>query len=720
MTRPLDILIVTVPHDELDHPRSAPAVLKGIVEHHGHRCGTLNTATLLYEQLGRSVPRFMQAQEYFVDYNRDLPHCLEIWYQRVIAQLKARPARFIGISVFTGWSHVAAVELCQRIRAEMPGQRVIVGGKGLDVKPFDNTQTKCSISPEYMQKEIHHYFTDHGLVDGAILGDAERAIVQFLSQNDPVTKLRVPIDPVLKFPHPDFEDVDTSLYIGANKDRPGEQVQLPVVSSKGCVRACDFCDVPAFNPRYMYKPGRALYEELVALADRHGIRDFAFVDSIANGNMKQLKEAVQLLKQHNLQHPDRRITWSGNWIARPINQQGDSQFYDDLKLSGLSSVTVGAEHWSNSVLESMNKKTTAEAFWRELDEFDRVGIPVLINTITGHWSETFDDFVIWLKSITRLQRYVAKGTVFGITTGSGFHLLDKTPASRNPDLVAFEKNWNFLFYAKSNPNMGFTERIYRTLISNIHLKALNSKLIRTVLKKLLDYINNDWENITKLQKMVPYTKHTTPEKSFYDKVEEFSRDLIAQEYDSFDARLVLTANSGGLGLPHVRIKFNDEVLFDQILRKGDNILEFVLKYDHTLGNKLELELTNKHNTKDTILDDQGNIMADKNVEFKSIRLDDVELVEKFNFWKSNVSIHTGNEISHEYQMGLWQNQSIIIKFQKPIPIETCLSPSYYYLSEGHDQERNNEITKEIEKKLVLLDSMSKKNQKKVLKSFKSN
>lgn len=714
----LDLLIVTVPHDELDHPRSAPGVLRGIVQSHGFSCGTVNTATMLYNLCNRSVSKFTEVQEYFIDYQQSPPAILQQWYDRIIQYLKDTPANVIGISVFTGWSHVAAVELCRRIRQDMPGQQILLGGRGLDIKPFENCRIKLRVPEHHMERNMHHYFIDTGLADHAILGDAERSLVEFLKQEQPATRLRIPIDSVLNFPAPDFTDEKLTDYIGTNKNEPQSMLQLPVVSSKGCVRACDFCDVARFHPTYMYKPGRALYDEIIALVERHGVRDFAFVDSIANGNLKQLREAVLLLKEHNVKNPDKKITWSCNWIARPISQQGDTQFYDDLKASGLASVTVGAEHWSNDVLKAMNKKSTAEAFWRELAEFDRVKIPVIVNTITGHWSESWHDFVIWMRAITKIQRYIARGTVYAITMGSGFHLLEKTPAARDPNIIApTGMNWHLLFYAKSNPNMGFTERIYRTLISTYHANRLHSRSMRTVISKLLEYINHDWDNIVKLQKMVPYTQFKTPEKTVFDQLEEFSQQIIEEEYKNFKIKLKIQAHQGGTGLPHIEIRFNDEIIFDQTLQSGKNNLEFECTYDYKCGNKFEIKMKNKDTKRDTVLDSEGNIIKDKFIEIDSMEMDSVELIENYNFWKTNIFFQKDKSIESRYQRGLWDNASLVIKFKQPIPIEST-TPSYYYLNDsGHDIENNEKYMREIEKKLIVLDELSQKNQIKTVKEI---
>ena len=59
----------------------------------------------------------------------------------------------------------------------------------------------------------------------------------------------------------------------------------------------------------------------------------------------------------------------------------------------------------------MDKKTSAEALWYELEQFSKNGIQCSLNFIGGHWSETWDDFLIQCKTMVGLQKYVASKTV---------------------------------------------------------------------------------------------------------------------------------------------------------------------------------------------------------------------------------------------------------------------------------------------------------------------
>jgi hypothetical protein len=270
----------------------------------------------------------------------------------------------------------------------------------------------------------------------------------------------------------------------------------------------------------------------------------------------------------------------------------------------------------------MNKKTDSAAFWREIEYLDKYGITVLINLIVGHWSETWTDFVILCETLTRIQRYVASGTVQGVFLGQGFSLLDDTPAAAKEHIKTYGDNWTMLFYSTENPNLGFRERMYRLAILSMLHERLNLPVTDCRIGMIVKWVKDIYSEVKEFQKKIPYTGEFLPECQTFNDIDKFINTLIRSEYKTFKLKIEFKAQRD----PHIIIQHGNNTLFSDILSDGNNSFEFDLEYN---GNNIEISLINKH-PKDTLVDVNGNIISDKKAEITVLAIDGLDLVH--NYW----------------------------------------------------------------------------------------
>ena len=134
--------------------------------------------------------------------------------------------------------------------------------------------------------------------------------------------------------------------------------------------------------------------------------------------------------------------------------------------SGAEGLTIGAESGSNHVLEMMNKKTTVEALFSELEQFRQHGLTCVLLTFVGHWSETVEDFIEHCRMFVNLVPYARSGTISSITIGTPAAILDGTPGMRDVNKFKIhldDKIGNYLWISELNPENNYRERIYRRL-----------------------------------------------------------------------------------------------------------------------------------------------------------------------------------------------------------------------------------------------------------------
>lgn len=658
------MVLINVPWADNKVPFIAPALLKGVAETHGYTVRTRDfNLDLQHHICGGDQALFESMQEYFEVVSPQDPHrqLAERLYEHIISELDKLDFRYLGISVFYIFSQKATWELCHKIRRERPHWRIVLGGKGLSV------HSHLSLHPHITQEERKVYFsrlmTQRDLADHAIVGDAEDAIIDLLSgvyDGITVTDWAVPQRDNLEYPFADFDDYKLDQYQGLSGNP-----QLPIVSSKGCVRRCDFCDVPSQFKKFQSKTGVRMAEEVLYLSDKYKIYDFTMADSIANGNMRSLRQFAEVIAKHN-ETADNRITWNCNWIHRPIGQITDDTF-DLLAKSGAKHFTVGAEHLSDPVLEAMNKKTTVEGLMHELNHFSRLGIQCTVNNILGHWSETADAFRTHVKNIIKLGPLFANGTITHLQL-SLFHIMKNTPAVHNhhySELEMLNDDFSLNWYTPKNPSLTLKPRLARMYAMYYLSYALNYPFKENPIN-ITNYIHRAKETEKEIQEL--YDKYIDKESfescdslATIDHIDEFIEECLEQFKDCA-VKIKLRSESVN-GDPHIEVRSNGTPVFDGTLSPGLNEIDFHMDYIN--HNSIEMIFKNKGPT-DTRVDPQGNIIADKKIEFESITIDGCEIVSEYNFYSRFTDYFIGDRKQEKTLYGLYANNSRLeLKWRGP-------------------------------------------------------
>ncbi len=663
-----DMAIVSLPWSDLASPPAAPALLRGIAESHGFSIVTRDF-NVAFKRLfcNDNQTRFEEFQDYFLStniQNHDAYHIVDKFYDYVVDEISAIPAKYIGISVFSVWTHKTTIQICQRLREKYPDVKIVVGGKGLTTLPHLSVWNLITSSEKILN--FHQILVKKKLVDFTILGDAEDAVIDFLSE-DPAndfSKWNQPRSALLEYPFSNFDDYELDQYIGL-----ASKIQLPVISSKGCVRNCDFCDVAAQFARFQSKDGKRLAEEIIFLSKKYKIYEFAMTDSIMNGNMKSLRQALEHLAAYNDSVDDQqKVKLAGNWICRlPGNLKPD--FFDLMAKAGVIHLAVGAEHGSDRVLEIMNKKTTVAGLYYELEQLDRVGIQCVLNNITGHWAETHDDFLIHLDMILKNGPMYANRTISAVMLGSGYSVLKNTPSDAEREkngLITTQDNFSFLWYTPKNPNLTIKTRLARWYI--LYKASLGLKIpLLTAYSYALSMRNRLEESFESSKDF--YSKHvdfdnyhTCPSIDLIKELDQYLLSRIKHLFPSTKLVIDLEASEYN-GQPKLLIKHNENVLFDDSLSQGHHLLEFDFDYDYS-ADSLTLEMYNKEKN-DTLVDEHGNIVADKFIKFHKFVIDKIDLFEDLHYYYHHVQYTDSDGNPTDVVAGFYGNNKLIIQFQAP-------------------------------------------------------
>jgi radical SAM superfamily enzyme YgiQ (UPF0313 family) len=571
----LDMLIVSLPVLDLQYPPSSPAVIKACVNAAGFSAKTYDLNILLlnicgskdrflqvqynFENLGPTVRHSKNPVEVFFDQDNEL---IQQWLDQSIEIIKEHNPRWLGISVFSYKSHKACLLLCTEIRRRCPDIKIVLGGRGASSYALgpDHNQFKLAMIDyfgPYPNKNFGETLLAYKIVDKVIQGDGENAVVDLLKENTPDNvSTRVEDINLENVPFVDFDDYDLRAYDYVNEPT------IPITGSKGCVRKCTFCDIPVLWPKFRFRSGTHIAQEMIHLYNKHGVRKFYMTDSLVNGSMVAFKDFITILAQHNQANPEQSIRWVGQYITRQRSATLDDRYYDLLKASGGEGLTIGVESGSDAVRAHMKKQFTTADIDHEIEQFDRRGIVCVLLFFSCYPTETWNDFMDTVRMFMRYQKYCASGTVYKITLGTPYTHHAQTPLWNMQESIGLEhkKGSDILWRLTTNKDLTYYERVRRRLILQEVASSLTLPMSRNTaeLNQLIDSIKHFRKDIEE------YFEDTTSSILYQDKYKLTSHEYILMPPEVQDLihhhRLSNPDLSSKILAQHQEI--NDDIQFD--------------------------------------------------------------------------------------------------------------------------------------------------------------
>lgn len=507
-----DMLIVSLPVLDLQYPPSSPAVIKACVNAAGYQAHTTDLNMLLLKICG-SKERFFQVQYVFENvgttdttsrdpvtafFSREHEIVRE-WVNQSIDIIQSYNPRWLGISVFSYKSHKACLLLCAEMRRRNIPIKIVLGGRGASSYALgpDHRAFKQRIIDyfgPYPNKQFAETLLAYGVVDKVIQGDGENAVIELLEQDTPDSvTARVDDLDLEAIPFVDFADYNINEY-----DYVNEPI-LPITGSKGCVRQCTFCDIPVLWPRFKYRSGTHVANEMIHLYKQHGVKKFYMTDSLVNGSLRAFNDFITILSNHNKNHPEAAIKWVGQYITRSRSNSLNDEYYDLLKASGGEGLTIGVESGSDNVRAHMKKQFTTADIDHELEQFDRRGIVCVLLFFSCYPTETWQDFMDTVNMFIRYQKYCANGTVYKLTLGTPYTHHPQTPLWNMQESIGLDMQpgSDILWRLGSNPDLTYYERVRRRLILQEVATALSLPMSRNTaeLNQLIGSIENNRTSI---------------------------------------------------------------------------------------------------------------------------------------------------------------------------------------------------------------------------------
>lgn len=204
-------------------------------------------------------------------------------------------------------------------------------------------------------------------------------------------------------------------------DPKGYATVNAIQATRGCPHRCDFCAVTAFHEnRFRKRP----VEDVVREAASFDARGFIFVDDNLTADRRHARALCEGLA------PLGKL-----WVAQSTLQIAhDADLLAAMAAAGCIGVFVGLETFSESNLDSMNKRFNRVGEYREaVAAFHRAGIGVEAGVVFGFDHDRADVFEATLRALEEIEIDVIQASIF-------------TPLPGTPQFDArapriFDRNW---------------------------------------------------------------------------------------------------------------------------------------------------------------------------------------------------------------------------------------------------------------------------------------
>jgi hypothetical protein len=370
-------------------------------------------------------------------YSENIHPKIELTVRKYMDEIVAWAPTVIG---FSSWytNDTCTVWMARELRARLPGVTIIIGGANA-------TQLKVS---------------DMSVADHIVSGEGELWFVRILENLENPTETiphvciqskdqRVDLD---SMPPADYADFDLTLY-----DSGGISCEF----SRGCIANCVYCNETVFWKFRARQSSRVLEEIEIAYRTK-GIKAVWFIDSLLNGNLKELRAFAEGLLERGI-----RVNWTG--YAR-IDGKMDIDFWRLLKKSGASGFAFGVESGSQKVLELMKKNCKVESIEQNFRDLLAIGMHSNFATwFTGFPGEELTDVAQTMTLMWRL-RNSGMGSQSSGTCGLGHG----TPLELERERFGVHKyDWSMAWTTQDMRNTAFT-RFVRFKCTNILLEQFRS------------------------------------------------------------------------------------------------------------------------------------------------------------------------------------------------------------------------------------------------------
>jgi hypothetical protein len=458
----MDIVLVSVPRITIDAPPMAIAAIKASAESAGFTAKTYDLNIDLYRKVSFAVwlelDSYFQADLRYITKEKSIDFinlvekrqadlsCLHDYLAILESQIDmvlSHGAEWIGLSIFSVNSVISSIDFLRLLRSKAPKQKVVAGGMGLSSFGLGGSAN------------FGEYLIENNLITTYISGEGELAIIDLLNTGH-AGKSTEQIDDLDALPFPNYSDFNFEQY-----DAPENTIYI--TGSRGCVKACTFCDINSLWKKFRFRSGQSLVQEMLAGYNQYKTCEFSFTDSLINGSIKEFIKLLDCVIDYKQQGilPS-HLLFGGQFICRPQSVFPE-EYYQKMEKAGVYNLSVGLESGSDKVLADMRKGATKKDYDFMMAMFQKYNIRCNLLMLIGYVTETEEDFELTLQMFRDYAKYSDYGIINGISLGKTMVILPNTPVAIEWQRWGIEHDHTGNWISSLNPNLTYLERVRRRI-----------------------------------------------------------------------------------------------------------------------------------------------------------------------------------------------------------------------------------------------------------------
>ncbi|MBN1824241.1 MAG: radical SAM protein [Endomicrobiales bacterium] len=466
--------LVICPFWDHEYPSLAVPLLSSLLKEQGHSVIKYDVNKELFDKYAGEYGRMWKGDNplHGRDVIEKIARVFEADMESITNRILSGRPDIVGFSVFMSNINFS-IEMAKRIKEKRPGVRVVVGGPESTLRGREIAKNEFVDFVLPGEADISLPVLMEKLENKSNMDDC-RGVYYKKSGNVLFTGEPPAPENLDHLPIPDYTGI-MGLY------KNSRYSELSVQGSRGCIGRCAYCNDHLLSRRYRVRDPEKVFEEMVVLHAKHGIKQFHFTDSLINGNMTALESFCDLMIGRRMDGLEARhrnkgrdiagnIYWGGMALVRP---EMTYAILAKMRSAGCTLLNYGIESGSQKVLNKMNKRFTVPEAVRLIMDTRRAGIKCVINIMAGIPTETEKDFERTVDFINSIKGCVDKVVV----SQTSCVIIEGTDLASRPEDYGITGEPHGLFWVSNRGKNNFDVRYkrYERLMEVIERNGLHEK-----------------------------------------------------------------------------------------------------------------------------------------------------------------------------------------------------------------------------------------------------
>ena len=377
-SRPMKIALAVLPAWSVDVPPLGASCIAAALKDGGHECSVFDFNVQMHGKMLQNGPDLWDSSrcsqwEFEKDFEKEILPIVREGLDDAVNVLCSGDYDAVGFSVF-GTSLYSARYAAGKLKKQSPRTKIFYGGPAAQAFKLNDVLHSGTVDAAVFQEGEH---TVLELLDAWRKGRSPAGMPGVIARdgkgNIVCGPRRKPVPPG-RLPIPDFSQYNLEDYLHDS---------LPIMMSRGCVGACNFCTERDYWKPYRVRPPEKILEEFKNGVEQFGVRNFFTADSLLNGDHKNLETLMDMIATSGL-----NLRWGG--YAR-VDKRLSSGLLKKMAAAGCTYLAFGLESGSQKILNLMNKKISVEQASKNFRDAFNAGIMVNVNLIVGFPGEDEND-----------------------------------------------------------------------------------------------------------------------------------------------------------------------------------------------------------------------------------------------------------------------------------------------------------------------------------------